>query len=107
VLVFEAPDNLTFNFKSGDPIRLGQALCSLDSQVNIEQMTSDNQSSLSTDDSESVDEDDPNSNLPMDKSDLEHSLLLETMTFDTDLIDSSELLENDGNDEHNSSDSAI
>jgi len=29
VLVFEAPDNLEFNFKSGDVIRLGQALCSL------------------------------------------------------------------------------
>ena len=32
VLVFEAPDNLEFNFKSGDPIRLGQSLCVLNNE---------------------------------------------------------------------------
>lgn len=82
VLVFEAPDNLAFNFKSGDVIRLGQALCSFNNEEHIHSstMTDANESScLSTDDTESNfdDEDDQN-----DTADSDQSNLLDSMTLD-------------------------
>ena len=94
VLVFEAPDNLVFNFKSGEVIRLGQALCTFDTtaDVNSSPLTQDPElSSLSTDDDEdSVDED-----ADIDILTTEHSLLLDAAIADADDIADQELINRD------------
>ena len=79
VLVFEAPDNLVFNFKSGEPIRLGQALCSLEQISSSPTQDESSEEIGSTDDDD--EEDAPN------KSTEENSLLIDTIALDAAIAD--------------------
>lgn len=69
VLVFEAPDNLVFNLKSGDPIRLGQSLCSFETISSI--------SSEETDSTDSTE----------DEEEAENSLLVDSIALDEAIAD--------------------
>ena len=88
VLVFEAPDNLVFNFKSGEPIRLGQPLCTLNTEQNIRlsNLVEANESScVSTEDSDSDMEEEETKNF--DQSELSDSIFLDAMAFDATIAD--------------------
>ena len=93
VLVFEAPDNLAFNVKPGDAIRLGQSLCYFDTQKNIDikPRKQDNEStSLDSDDSESSHEDnndDATVNINQDMENNDQSLLIDTVALDAAIAD--------------------
>lgn len=105
VLVFEAPDNLTFNFKSGDPIRLGQSLCFFDKQmdINAQNIKNENESStVSTDDSNSSNEEDDNLNIDNEEQNVDQQLLIDAAIADADAIaDQEVILNNNNNDEQN------
>ena len=77
VLVFEAPDNLAFNFKSGDPIRLGQALCSLEKIS----------SPVHDDSTEEIDSSEEDEEDTATKSNEENSLLIDTISLDAAIAD--------------------
>ena len=87
VLVFEAPDNLVFNFKSGDPIKLGEALCAFDTRK--DSRPHDNESTiLSTDDNESIAEvDDETPNADQDSLHIEEHLLVDTIALEAAIVD--------------------
>ena len=88
VLVFEAPDNLVFNFKSGDPIKLGEALCAFDTHKDTR--SHDNESTiLSTDDNESIADDDDNETPHPDQDSfhMEEHLLVDTVGLEAAIVD--------------------
>lgn len=90
VLVFEAPDNLQFNYKSGDPIRLGQALCSFHARQDIHGVTSKNDnesSSLSMDDSDNSSDEDATLNVNRNEQNLDQQLLIDTVALDAALVE--------------------
>ncbi|CAF1097186.1 unnamed protein product [Adineta ricciae] len=118
VLVFEAPDNLAFNVKSGDAIRLGQSLCYFDTQKNIDikPRKQDNEStSLDSDDSESSHEDnddDATVNINQDMENDDQSLLIDTVALDAaiadaDAIADQEVISNNNSNEQMSSSSSF
>jgi len=87
VLVFEAPDNLEFNVKSGDPIKLGESLCFLD--TNLQDIKQENKSlSLSNDDdSESSNDEDENLNIDHDEQNTDQQLFIDTASLDAAIAD--------------------
>lgn len=90
VLVFEAPDNLQFNYKSGDPIRLGQSLCSFHARQDIHGVTTkiDNESSsLSMDDSDSSHDEDATLNTNRIEQNIDQQLLIDTVALDAALVE--------------------
>ncbi|CAF3968300.1 unnamed protein product [Adineta steineri] len=114
VLVFEAPDNLVFNFKSGDPIRLGESLCSFSSEKDIDSQNikRDNESScLSSEDNESInEEEDENLNIDHDEELIDQRLLIDTAALDAAIVDADaiadqEVISHNNNDDNEQSDS--
>ena len=90
VLVFEAPDNLEFNYKTGDPIRLGQSLCSFHPRPNIDGPTTknDNESStLSTDESDSSHDEDEVLNINRNEQTIDQQLFIDTVALDAALVE--------------------
>ncbi|CAF1140090.1 unnamed protein product [Rotaria sp. Silwood1] len=110
VLVFEAPDNLVFNFKSGDPIRLGQSLCYLDRQKDVTTQNikpSNGSPTLSTEESESSNEEDENLNVGNDEQNIDQELLVDTVALDAAIVDAGatanrEVISNDNNEQYSS-----
>lgn len=92
VLVFEAPDNLEFNFKSGDVIRLGQALCSLKTEKLMDN------SSISKENEEDENLDDTN-----DQQLLIDTVALDAAIVDADTIADQQVISNRTNDEYEDS----
>lgn len=92
VLVFEAPDNLEFNFKSGDVIRLGQALCSLKTEKLMDN------SSISKENEEDENLDDTN-----DQQLLIDTVALDAAIVDADTIADQQVISNRTNDEYEES----
>ncbi|CAF1422452.1 unnamed protein product [Adineta steineri] len=114
VLVFEAPDNLVFNFKSGDPIRLGESLCSFSSEKDIDSQNikQDNEtSSLSSEDNESInEEEDEHLNIDHDEELIDQRLLIDTAALDAAIVDADaiadqEVISHNNNDDNEQSDS--
>ncbi|CAF1973386.1 unnamed protein product [Rotaria magnacalcarata] len=111
VLVFEAPDNLAFNVKPGDLIRLGESLCYFERRkdINTENIKQDNESpTLSTEDSESSNDDDESPNIDDDEQNIEQQLLIDTVALDeaiadADAIADREVTSNNNDDEQSSS----
>ncbi len=107
VLVFEAPDNLEFNFKSGDPIRLGQSLCFFNTQqdLDIQHIKTENESpTLSTEDIDSTNDEDEILAIDEDAQHIDQQLLIDTVSLDAaiadaDAIADQEVISNNNNEQ--------
>lgn len=90
VLVFEAPDNLAFNVKPGDIVRLGESLCSFDKKRDIDTPSAhkkDASPTLSNEESGSSNEEDENLNIDNLDESTDHSLLVDSLALDAAIAD--------------------